>query len=169
MQKFEARMDVSDLKTQQSTILKVAPAKNSIWQHYKGDYYKVNGSVMHETSSEILVTYKSCKSHLPMAWARPLREWNQDVFVHDGSEGDYVPRFKKVSQLWFFSRTILMYYISMAILSIILYATREPVSNLVESAITSAHAIAQYVWTSIYIGVVAFAYLVLLPITFMKL
>lgn len=59
------------------------PKPGSIWQHYKGDLYLIEGLVMKESTEEIEVCYSNVKRPLPIPWTRPLSEWNE-LLDHNG-------------------------------------------------------------------------------------
>lgn len=69
------------------------PERFSLWTHYKGEVYMVEGISMREEDKEIMVNYNRVHSPMPIPWSRPLREWNQMVQY----SGQTVPRFEKRS------------------------------------------------------------------------
>jgi hypothetical protein len=95
------------------------PKCGDIYEHYKGNWYKVHGISMNEEDEEIMVQYSSTeKSYLnvfghisslnqneniklPLPWCRSLSKWNELVSVHSPSTNTdtMVPRFKKITGL----------------------------------------------------------------------
>ena len=55
----------------------------SIWQHYKGGFYVVEGFAMRESSHTIDVLYKSNTNPLPYPWSRPITEWHEIIASGD--------------------------------------------------------------------------------------
>jgi hypothetical protein len=69
-----------------------APEEGQIYQHYKGTHYIVDGIARHSETLEPMVIYR--KTFDEVAWARPLRMWNEEV-ITETYQG---PRFIYVSQ-----------------------------------------------------------------------
>lgn len=74
------------------------------YRHYKGGEYEVIGVALTEaTLSPVVVYHPVDSASLPYfmsaydatMWTRPLHEFNQEV--SSGTEGESVPRFKKVT------------------------------------------------------------------------
>ena len=83
--------DLESIERKQRELLEHVdvPKQSSIWQHYKGDLYRVEGLVMREGTEEIDVCYLNVKRPLPLPWSRPLTEWNDLVDIN----GKQVRRF----------------------------------------------------------------------------
>lgn len=86
-------MDIylNDVIKRQKKIKKApdVPKPMSIWKHYKGETYVVEGIGMHESNQEIMVIYNKADDSMPMPWVRPLSEWNEELEYH----GRIVDRF----------------------------------------------------------------------------
>lgn len=57
------------------------PKIGSIWKHYKGNRYVVQGLGILESNEDIVVIY-SCEHKLlsySVPWIRPLSEWNEEI------------------------------------------------------------------------------------------
>lgn len=69
--------------------------ENKLYRHYKGNYYRVEGTCIHTETEEVLVVYRSLytteKYPYGQRWARPIKMWFDDV------EG--VPRFVEVDSI----------------------------------------------------------------------
>lgn len=63
-----------------------APQPGEIYQHYKGDFYKVMALALHSNDEEWMVVYAPLYEN-PVAdlFTRPLREWNESV-IWEGKE-----------------------------------------------------------------------------------
>lgn len=67
-----------------------------IYQHYKGEKYRVIGVAKHSESLEDLVIYEALyENETSKLWARPLSMFLEEVEV----EGKKVPRFKPVPEV----------------------------------------------------------------------
>lgn len=68
-----------------------------VYQHYKGDLYRVIGCVIHTETSERMVLYEamsqSARNPDDLAFVRPLEMFQEKVEI----DGTTVPRFKPVS------------------------------------------------------------------------
>ncbi len=62
--------------------------KTGRYQHYKGNYYIVIGTVLHSETEEELVLYRSEKNE--QLWVRPRKMFEETVVV----EGKEIPRFQ---------------------------------------------------------------------------
>jgi hypothetical protein len=70
------------------------PKAGSLWKHYKGDFYRVQGLVVREATEQLEVCYFAEDDPLPCPWTRPLVEW-LDTVSHQGSS---VRRFSLVEE-----------------------------------------------------------------------
>jgi hypothetical protein len=53
------------------------PQIGSVWRHYKGELYVIEGYCMFEPTDAICILYKSVNNRdTPAPWARPYSEWN---------------------------------------------------------------------------------------------
>lgn len=79
------------------SIIETAPKPGEIYLHYKcaTGYYKVEGIAVQESNQQPVVIYRHKLSPAPLAWSRPLDEWNGNVII-DGKE---VKRFTKVDEM----------------------------------------------------------------------
>lgn len=61
------------------------PKPSSVWKHYKGERYLVQGLAVSESTEEILVCYTAQNDPLQFSipWTRPLEEWRQ-IVSHNG-------------------------------------------------------------------------------------
>ncbi|HWU42627.1 MAG TPA: DUF1653 domain-containing protein [Bdellovibrio sp.] len=67
------------------------PIPGAIYQHYKGQNYRVIGVGRHSETLEDVVLYESLyENPLGRLWVRPLGMWSEQVVVN----GVTVPRFK---------------------------------------------------------------------------
>ncbi len=64
-----------------------------IYQHYKGNYYKVIGISKHSETLEELVVYQALYDDYGL-WVRPLPMFYESVIVNNSS----VPRFRFISK-----------------------------------------------------------------------
>lgn len=63
----------------------------AIYQHYKGNHYRVIGLGKHSENLEDVVLYEALYDNpLGRLWCRPAKMWSQLVDV----QGEKVPRFK---------------------------------------------------------------------------
>jgi len=67
---------------------------SELYQHFKGNTYKVICVAKHSETLEPLVVYKAMYDVDNKYWVRPLSMWNELVKV-DGKE---VPRFKHIGK-----------------------------------------------------------------------
>jgi hypothetical protein len=79
---------VHDLKEiEQRQLLTISnastPKTNTVWRHYKGEHYIIEGYVMKESTEGIEVCYSNLENPLEMPWSRPLDEW-QETVQHNG-------------------------------------------------------------------------------------
>jgi len=75
--------------------LNMYPKANKIYQHYKGNLYKVLGVAKHSETLEELVIYEPQYKSDSKYWVRPLKMFMEKVELN----GQKVPRFKLVKQL----------------------------------------------------------------------
>ena len=68
------------------------PVIGSVWRHYKGELYVVQGTALLESNEQIAVIYISQNTRLPIPWCRTLKEWYETV-THGG---EIVQRFTMV-------------------------------------------------------------------------
>jgi len=69
--------------------------KPGIYQHFKGNKYKVHGMVKHSETLEDLVLYEALyENALGKMWVRPKEMFLEDVMV----EGKRIPRFTFISE-----------------------------------------------------------------------
>lgn len=77
-----------------------APHKGEVYQHYKGDLYKVHELALHSNDDEWMVVYEPMYEN-PVAklFTRPLREWREvvDLPAQAGWEGKKVERFTLIT------------------------------------------------------------------------
>lgn len=66
--------------------------KTGRYQHYKGNYYIVLGTVLHSETEESLVLYRSEKNE--QLWVRPLEMFKETIAI----EGKETERFKFISE-----------------------------------------------------------------------
>ena len=85
--------DLVEKKQHEILLQPDIPKQFSIWQHYKGELYYVQGLVMKESTEELEVCYSKLGRSLPCPWSRPISEWNESVKNGDGT---YVKRFTKI-------------------------------------------------------------------------
>ena len=65
--------------------------KTGIYQHYKGEKYRVLGMAKHSETLEDLVVYEALyNNELSKLWARPAIMFAEEVMV----DGQQIPRFK---------------------------------------------------------------------------
>ena len=73
------------------------PSINNLFRHFKGNFYKIVGFAWHvdfaDVPSEQLVLYRPLAEPWVKPWARPIREFYDEVEV----DGVWVRRFVKVS------------------------------------------------------------------------
>lgn len=63
----------------------------SVYEHYKGQKYRVIGIGLHTETLEEVVMYEALYDNpLGRLWCRPLKMWSESVEVN----GQSVPRFK---------------------------------------------------------------------------
>lgn len=55
------------------------PQPGSIWQHYKGDLYKVISVCVLESTEELAVCYSAEDGSFAYPWVRSLKEWRELV------------------------------------------------------------------------------------------
>lgn len=67
--------------------------KKGIYQHYKGNHYRVLGTVTHSETEEHLVLYQPLYGEQKL-WVRPLAMFTEQV----DHAGGGVPRFKWVAE-----------------------------------------------------------------------
>lgn len=67
--------------------------QTGIYQHYKGNQYRVLGTVTHSETEEQLVLYQPLYGEQNL-WVRPLTMFTETVEIADNS----VPRFKLVQK-----------------------------------------------------------------------
>jgi len=73
-----------------------APKIGEIYQHYKGDYYKVIGLALHSNDEEWMVVYAPVyENSAADLFTRPLREWNEKIIW----EGKETIRFQKIERI----------------------------------------------------------------------
>lgn len=72
-------LDLVEKKLRDTLQQTDAPEPCSIWQHYKGDYYYIEGLVVKESTEEIEVCYSKVGGKI--AWTRPLSEWNETMKI----------------------------------------------------------------------------------------
>ncbi|MBR2825176.1 MAG: DUF1653 domain-containing protein [Solobacterium sp.] len=65
--------------------------KGSIYQHYKGNIYRILGVGKHSETLEEYVIYEDVQKGL--IWVRPYNMFLEDVQLKDGT---IVPRFKRI-------------------------------------------------------------------------
>lgn len=63
-----------------------------LYQHYKGNVYKVLGLARHTETLEELVIYQSVKDG--KIWARPSKMFEEQILI----DGVQIPRFKKINE-----------------------------------------------------------------------
>lgn len=63
-----------------------------LYQHYKGNVYKVLGLARHTETLEELVIYQAVKDG--KIWARPRKMFEEQVLL----DGVQIPRFKKINE-----------------------------------------------------------------------
>lgn len=61
------------------------------YQHYKGQFYQVEGVATHTETQELLVVYRCLYGNYDL-WVRPLAMFTETVVV----DGHVVPRFMRV-------------------------------------------------------------------------
>ena len=64
---------------------------NSVYRHYKGNYYKVVGIAKHTETLEDLVVYLGLYDDNSI-WCRPKAMWNEEVYYN----GNKVKRFELI-------------------------------------------------------------------------
>ena len=64
---------------------------NSVYKHYKGNYYKVIGVAKHTETLEDLVVYQALYGDKSV-WCRPKSMWNEEVEFN----GNKVKRFELI-------------------------------------------------------------------------
>lgn len=70
-----------------------APLKGEVWQHYKGDKYRVTGLALHSSTDEWMVLYEPMYENAATEFfTRPLTEW-QSLVTWDGKQ---MARFVKI-------------------------------------------------------------------------
>lgn len=75
-------------------FLKMNSMRPGIYQHYKGQYYKVFGTCKHSESGEIFVYYQALYENYEY-WVRPL-----DMFLENVEwNGENIQRFKFVENI----------------------------------------------------------------------
>ena len=67
--------------------------KKGIYQHYKGNFYRLIDTAKHSETLEEMVVYQALYGEGGI-WVRPARMWNELVEV----QGEKVPRFKFVEE-----------------------------------------------------------------------
>ena len=69
--------------------------KIGIYEHYKGNKYRVIGIAKHSETLEDLVVYKALyKNEISELWVRPLSMFVEEVEV----DGRKIPRFKYIAE-----------------------------------------------------------------------
>lgn len=75
-------------------MTKTQTVSSGIYQHYKGNKYRVLGIAKHSETLEDMVVYVALyENEVSNMWARPLSMFIDNVVV----DGKSVPRFKKLS------------------------------------------------------------------------
>ena len=84
---------LTDISTDTSNY----PTIGSIWQHYKGNQYKIIEIARHSETLELLVIYQALYNSEQFGnnaiWARPLSMW-QEIVEYNGKK---LSRFVKVN------------------------------------------------------------------------
>lgn len=64
--------------------------ENGIYEHYKGQHYRVHKIVRHSESLEEYVLYEALyENKLGQLWVRPLKMFLENIQIH----GKQIPRF----------------------------------------------------------------------------
>lgn len=79
LQVMDHRSDVLRERLHQQLDDPSVPKPQSLWQHYKGDIYKVEYVGIRESTEELEICYRAVENPLICFWIRPLSEWNQKV------------------------------------------------------------------------------------------
>ena len=64
---------------------------NSVYRHYKGNYYRVLAISKHSETMENLIVYQGLYDNNPI-WCRPMDMWNEEVYYN----GKKVKRFELI-------------------------------------------------------------------------
>lgn len=67
--------------------------KRGIWEHYKGNRYRVIGMVTHSETLEPMVVYRALYGD-GETWVRPASMWHETVLLPDGER----PRFRLIRE-----------------------------------------------------------------------
>lgn len=67
--------------------------KTGIYEHYKGNQYKVIDTARHSETEELLVLYRTVYGDETL-WVRPFNMFFENVIV----DGEEVPRFKFIGK-----------------------------------------------------------------------
>ena len=71
----------------------VLPPVGSMWRHYKGNYYRIEGYCVREKDQRLQVLYSEYYQPREHPWSRPFAEWG-DTVEHSGVK---IKRFSYIS------------------------------------------------------------------------
>jgi hypothetical protein len=88
-----------NIHEQMNKILKDCPKIGEIYKHYKSEngFYRIEGICCLENSGETIepmIIYRHISKPSPIAWARPLKEWNDLITF----QGKTFARYMKIDQ-----------------------------------------------------------------------
>ncbi len=73
--------------------MKQQEIKHGIWEHYKGNRYRVLGMATHSETLEPMVVYRALYAKGEV-WVRPASMWHETVATPDGD----CPRFRLIRE-----------------------------------------------------------------------
>jgi hypothetical protein len=83
-----------ELSEKIQTVLQISdtPKVNSLWKHYKGGIYIIQGLCLSENDENIHILYSSTTNPLPIPWSRSIKDWHSQIY----KDGKLIPRFELV-------------------------------------------------------------------------